>query len=284
MRLDFLLFELLMYALLLWVLRDAARQGRWRVLEVLAACLYGLLLEWATLKQLHAYSYGDFVLMLDGAPLAIGAGWAIILYSAMELSDRLTLPERLRPLAAGLFALSIDLAMDAIAIRRGFWTWGDTPLDADWFGVPWGNFWAWLIVVSSFSFALGWLRQSAWAAGGYQRWIYPLLAIAASLAVLLPTNALMKWYLDPRGWDFAAMALLIGTALALVLAARPRIRQGVPTPRVIAAVPLTFHAYFFALGLLGGYFFTHPVLGLTAITLMVLSVALHAWLRRGAAL
>lgn len=280
MSVDFLLFELLMYALLVWVLRDAGRQGTWRVLEVLASCLYGVLLEWATLRQLHAYAYGDFLVMLDGAPLCIGAGWAIILYSAMEFSDRLTLRESLRPLADGLFALSIDLAMDAIAIRQTFWSWGDLPLDADWFGVPWGNFWAWFIVVSSFSFALRWFRRRGWAKGGYRQWLYPLLAVLGSLVILLPTNALMKWVLMEWNWDFAAMALLIGSGLFLVLGARPRFRQNVPTPAVIAAVPMAFHGYFFTAGLFGGHFRAEPVLALTAVTLLLVSAGIHHQQRR----
>jgi hypothetical protein len=264
-----------MYGLLLWVLWDAARQGRWRILEVLASVLYGVLLEWATLKQLHAYAYGDFLVMLDGAPLCIGAGWAIILYSAMEFSDRLTLPERCRPLTDGLLALSIDLAMDAIAIRQHFWTWGDLPLEDDWFGVPWGNFWAWFIVVSSFSLGLRTFRRWGWAVGGSRQWLYPLLALVGSLAILLPTNALMKWVLMEHGWDFAAMAGLIGTALILVLGTRPRYRTHIPTPAVIAGVPLAFHGYFFSMGVLGGHFRAEPILGLTAVVLLLLSARLH---------
>ncbi|NEX23291.1 hypothetical protein G3480_23840 [Thiorhodococcus mannitoliphagus] len=47
--------------------------------------------------------------------------------------------------------------------------------------------------MSFFSFALRWLRQRGWAESGDRQWIFPLLALAASLAGLLPTNALTKW-------------------------------------------------------------------------------------------
>src|SRR6266704_834612 len=50
-----------------------------------------------------------------------------------------------------LLALTIDLSMDAIAIRLGFWTWRQA---GPWFGVPLGNFYAWFIVVFGFSLLL----------------------------------------------------------------------------------------------------------------------------------
>lgn len=155
MTVDVPLFELLMLVLFGCVLLDARRQGRWRLIEVLMSLVYGVLLEWATLRQLQVYSYGDFLLMIDGAPLSIGMGWAVIIYAAMTLSDRLAISDRVRPLADGLFALNIDLAMDAIAIRQGLWTWGILGLEEDWFGVPWGwDFAGMAILIGSSSIRL----------------------------------------------------------------------------------------------------------------------------------
>jgi hypothetical protein len=279
MPVDVLLFELLMLGLFGWVLLDARRAGRWRIIEVLVSCLYGLALEWVTLQQLAVYSYGEFLLMLDGAPLAIGMGWAVILYAAMEFSDRLSMPDRLRPLADGLFALNIDLAMDTIAIRQEFWTWGIVGLDEDWFGVPWGNFWAWFIVVSAFSAFIRWFRRQGWREGGRQ-WLYPLLALGLSLAVLLPTNVLMKSVLRALGWDFAGMAILIGSGLAIVVATRPRFLPGRPTSAVVSAVPLAFHGYFLVTGMLFGIFLDAPLLGVMALLMALISVIMHWQLRR----
>ena len=55
-----------------------------------------------------------------------------------------------RPLLDGLLALNIDLALDAVAIRLGFWDWGQG-FSFQYFGVPYANFWAWFWVVTSFS-------------------------------------------------------------------------------------------------------------------------------------
>lgn len=58
-------------------------------------------------------------------PLCIGVAWkSRIIYSAMEFSDASSLPYWLRPILDGLLALNIDLALDAIAIRFGFWGLG----------------------------------------------------------------------------------------------------------------------------------------------------------------
>jgi len=43
----------------------------------------------------------------------------------MEFSDASSLPDGTPPALHGLLALKIDLALDAVAIRFGFWNWGD---------------------------------------------------------------------------------------------------------------------------------------------------------------
>jgi uncharacterized membrane protein len=78
--------------------------------------------------------------MVWDVPLCIGVGWSCILYSAMEFSDGSSLPYWTRPMLDGLFALNLDLALDAIAIRLGFWNWGQGT-EFQYFGVPYPNFW-----------------------------------------------------------------------------------------------------------------------------------------------
>ena len=53
------LFELLAYGLFLGCLWDARRQGIFFIVELLWTGLYGFLLEWLSIKQLHAYHYGN---------------------------------------------------------------------------------------------------------------------------------------------------------------------------------------------------------------------------------
>ncbi|MCK4897217.1 MAG: carotenoid biosynthesis protein, partial [Anaerolineales bacterium] len=147
----FLSLELLVLVLFGLCLRHAWRQGWLKVWELLAGVIYGLLLERATIQQLGAYEYGQFLFMVGELPLAVGVAWGTIIYSVRLFSDASSLPLWLRPVLDGLLALNIDLAMDAVAIRLGMWDWG-MGFRNQYFGVPYANFWAWFWVVFSFSF------------------------------------------------------------------------------------------------------------------------------------
>ena len=72
--------------------------------------IYGVLLEYGAIMTFHAYVYGHFLIMIFGAvPLCIGVSWGMIIYTAMETSDRFALPWYLRPILDALLALTIDL-------------------------------------------------------------------------------------------------------------------------------------------------------------------------------
>src|SRR5947209_839898 len=129
----------------------AARQDRFRVIELLSAACFGVLLEWLSIRQLQAYHYAQFLVMIDGALLCIGLGWAVIIYASMEFASSVQLPQAARPMLVALLALQVDLVLDAVAIRLGLWTWHGVGANEQWFGVPWANFWAWFIVVWSYS-------------------------------------------------------------------------------------------------------------------------------------
>ena len=115
----FIFFELLTTFLFIACFWHAARQKNNKVLELIFALIFGVFLEWMTIQQLEAYHYGDFFLMLDGAPICIGLGWAVIIYSGMEFVKHLEMPDYARPFLVGMLALNLDLAMDAIAIGLG---------------------------------------------------------------------------------------------------------------------------------------------------------------------
>ena len=117
----------------------------------------------------------------------------------------------------GLLALSIDLSMDAIAIRLGMWDWGDG-FDYQYFGVPYNNFWAWFWVVFSFSFSLRMLSRLPGFCG---RWLSPAGAIICGTAGVLITNRLITSISIDLVHHSAIIAVL-GGALLLVLALRPK--------------------------------------------------------------
>ena len=120
----FILFELIIYLQLALCLRHAWKHGTANLLRLLTGAVFGVALELATIRQLQAYEYGQFLIMVLDVPLCIGIAWGCILYSVMEFSDGNSLPYWTRPVLDGLLALNIDRALDAVAIRLGFWDWG----------------------------------------------------------------------------------------------------------------------------------------------------------------
>jgi hypothetical protein len=271
----FLVFELSIYSLFAACLWHASRQGRYRVLELIFAGLYGFLLEWLTIKQLRAYHYGDFLIAIDGAPLNIALAWAAIIYSAMEFSDRIQLPEAVRPVLDALLALNIDLALDVVAIRLGMWTWTTLALDQQWFGVPWGNFWAWFIVVWAYSGFIRALR--VWRDRPVRRWLYVPLATALALVVLLLTNQLYRSLIIRFADGSMGPLALVAVGLLVIVESRPRVlRPGPPDP-VVIAVPLVTHALSIGGGVFYGFYAQQPILAVIAVAMLAVGVAVHLW-------
>ena len=274
----FILFELMVYALSIACLWRAYKQGPRRAVEFLMGGVYGIILELATMAQLQGYHYGRFMIMIGDAPLPIGMGWAVIIYSSMEFSDRLDLPEPIRPFADALLALNIDLAMDPIATRLGFWEWHVVSPDARWpdawFGVPWGNFWGWFVVVSSFSLLLRMMRR--WSGRKIIGWLYPVAALIGSVVILVALDALYTEILIQIGLRAAAPIALVAIGLAIVISQHPGMERGKPDA-IIAAVPLGFHLYFTLAGALTGIFARDPDLIPVVVIMAVLGLLLQTW-------
>lgn len=212
----FLIFEFIIYLQLALCLRHAWKQGTANLLRLFAGIIFGVSLELATIRQLDIYEYGQFLIMILDVPLCIGVAWSCILYSVMEFSNGSSLPYWTRPVLDGLLALNIDLALDAVAIRLGFWDWGQG-LEFEYFGVPYGNFWAWFWVVFSFSFGY---RLFARRADWIGTWLAPLVALILGLAGVLGTNAFIVFVVSPQ-YRGLVVAITLLTALIAVIALRP---------------------------------------------------------------
>jgi hypothetical protein len=270
-RLYLIAFELMTLIVLYFCLRHAWQKGGWvTIWQLLAGVIFGWLLEWATIMQLHAYEYGDFILKIGPLPLSIGIGWGLIIYTARLFSDASTLPLWARPFLDGLLALNIDLSMDAIAIRLGMWDWGHG-LSYEYFGVPFANFWAWFWVVFSFSMALRLLiRLRGWPG----RWLAPLGAIVLGTLGVLGTNALIVYVLRPNGLYELSVAIVLLGVPALAFALRPKFDQRQVSPISFWA-PITFHIFFLAVGIISGVIFQPPILLLVSLVMLAIALALH---------
>ncbi len=131
-----------------------------------------MILEIANIYFSHNYSYSqNFLISIAGVPLAIGLGWGVIIYSAMLLSDQYNIPWKIRPFMDALTAVVLDIAIDPVAIRLGFWNW-KMPLGNEWYGVPFENLAGWIFVTLSFSFVIRFIRTL-----NYKRFFTKLLMI-----------------------------------------------------------------------------------------------------------
>jgi uncharacterized membrane protein len=156
---SFVIFELLGFASFFVIFfREISKRNMVRVFEMTSALAFGMILEIGNTYLAHTYYYSHlFLVEVAGVPLAIGLWWAIIIYCSMLLSDQYNIPWKLRPAMDALIAVLIDIAMDTIAIRLGFWHWS-IPLTQEWYGVPFENFVGWILVVLSFSYLIRFIR------------------------------------------------------------------------------------------------------------------------------
>jgi hypothetical protein len=261
-------FELLGFVIFFLCLYHAWKTGGPATWQLLSGVIYGLLLELATIRQLHAYSYGPFAIMVLDVPLAIALAWGSMIYSVRIYSNATTLPEWARPLLDGLLVLSIDLSMDAIAIRLGMWDWGEG-LQFQYFGVPYANFWAWFWVV--FCYSAG-LRLFVNRPGWVGRWLAPFIALVTGLAGVLLTNRFIaNWVPIELHQIIVAGEILVATVIVQVM--RPRLNY---QPASLAGqVPFLVHLFFLAAGLVSGVLLDIPFLLAVSLLMFFFSLFIH---------
>ncbi len=156
---SFAVFEIVVVSLFLVTCWHATQMPRSQRAELLTALLYALLFEELDIRLFKTYHYGEgYVLMLGHVPLVIVLAWAVIICTSMYISDCWPISAPAKACCDALLALLIDLSIDAIAIRRGYWQW-TIPLNAGWFGVPADNLSAWMFVIFFFSLLCRLIRR-----------------------------------------------------------------------------------------------------------------------------
>jgi uncharacterized membrane protein len=259
--------ELSLYLLFIACLVYAVRQGAQHVGYLFGGLLFGLILEYVNVNANLGYTYGRFWVMFGQAPkdipLCIGVGWGVIMYSARLFSDRLGLSLWTAAALDALLAISIDLSMDTVAYRLHMWHWswepGFDPLTKQWFGVPFGNFFGWLLVVffySSFSRLLerSFLKRASLR--GLKAALVPLLAVLLSQVCLYITLIhIDKFLLDRFGLHSIHRLIVFGVFLILlaVKGLRNRPQASTPMPIISWLIPLWLHGFFFAWLFIGGF-------------------------------
>ncbi len=186
----YLIFELLAFAAFVMILvRESLQKNILRIYEIASCAVFGMILEVGNTYLAHSYGYSsNFYVQIFGVPLAIGCGWAVIIYCAMLLSDQYHIPWFFRPFLDALTALLLDLSIDVVAIRLGFWHWM-IPLNQEWYGVPYENLVGWIFVVLSFSFLVRFIRTL-----NFERILTKLLMLVSPLLAYLGLIAGLALY------------------------------------------------------------------------------------------
>lgn len=258
-------FEILVYILSFFCLLDS--RGKNKEFLFLSLIIYGVLLELLSIKQFGAYSYSKALITVLDVPLAVGFGWSVIIYTSMELSDRLLIPERAKPFMDALLALNIDLSMDAIAIRLGFWRW---VVYGDWFGVPIGNFFGWYVVVLSFSALLRFLKKRM------NPNISPFLSILFSLLILRFSLRLWFEFVFLSGIEMEVLSLILSSSLIWVGLNLKNLKTDNSFSKTLFSAPLTFHLFFFSSLILKKFYSEAPGLLCVSFSMMVLGIFVHS--------
>ena len=257
----------------------ALRRGRLPFLELLSAAMFGLLLEEGDQLIFETYHYADaWILQLDRAPLVIGLTWALIIAGAMRITDALGVRRRWAPFVDSVLAITLDLAFDAIAIRMGLWTWrGVGPTDG-WFGVPAGNFYAWLFVTWAFSYVSRWLRDLTRTrpTAEWLQLLVPIPAFVILLFTLVPFSVVKPLIDSTTGGGLIlfliALAGFLGAAAWGVFGPDRGVPDGSSTAildlRLAFATRVAVHGFFLVALFAMGLAFREPVILLTTVILL----------------
>jgi hypothetical protein len=284
----YLLLELAVAISFVMAARAALQRGRLPLFELLSAAVFGILLEEGDQLMFETYHYSaDWLAVIDRAPVAIGLTWALILAGAMRITDALGVRRRYAPFVDAVLAISLDLAFDAIAIRMGLWTWRGIGPEQAWFGVPAGNFYAWLFVALGFSLMSRWLRDVV-ARRPARAWLQLLVPVPAYLILIagLIPFIILQPLLEPghgEGLGIFAVTLVVFVAIAAYGIWGPNrvapdgARNAIVDLRLAFASRLSIHGVFLVALFVMGVQTRVPMLLVVALLLLAAEIPL-AWL------
>jgi uncharacterized membrane protein len=115
------------------------------------ALIWGILIEFFTLYLYKIYYYpSEYFLTIANVPIAIGMGWAIIMYVGYYITTKKFHAQKLLniDLNTAAMSLAVDIIiLEPIAFFYRFWVWDSNNF---WFGAPLLNFVGWFLAVSIF--------------------------------------------------------------------------------------------------------------------------------------
>lgn len=276
------------------------------VAQIVTGSFFGVTLEFFNVLLIESYNYSTQFLIQVGSPpgnipIVIGLSWGLIIWACMGVSNRINLKEWSRPALDGLLALTIDLSMDTIAIRLdgGFWIWKDIPLDPfpsinGFFGVNYGNFVGWFLVVLIFSILMRleqkiFQNRNSVAISIIYFCISPFLAyilLYISLSIVpFPIIFLFYNYVADHPEAPPQLILLLVLVYVLLFAiitqliairkAKPQIQKDVDW--ILIFIFMSYHLIYIPFYFMAGLFIEAPLIFFLAFLMLIIDILIH-WL------
>jgi uncharacterized membrane protein len=260
--------------------RDAYRRGGHWLPMLLWGVATGFCIELAIMRvadhsiPYYAYDTEHFVSAL-GIPVWVSVGWGLILYSSLWTAQQWSDQPLKHALIAGGLAVNIDLSLEGIAQRLGFWVWswpvGAPSKRIDFFGIPFDNFTGWFGIVSLFALFACWgfrfsdrLLTEGWLKLARQV-VPPVSAVLTMLTLCVVRSPIVMLYrvlgADGTGHVVVLAGLMLASVWAL-LSSRPRLSQN----RIVLALVLFVQAYALVM------VFAHPALADSSGLKLIVSV------------
>jgi hypothetical protein len=163
-----------------------------------AGALFGLIVELINVSVFtDSYFYCRQFFFAIGTvphqvPLSIALYWGMLIVHGTTLAKRLSISLLGKAFFVGFIGLAADWALDVVAVRvdGGMWTWLSLPLEPlqitsqGYYGVAWGNYFGWFIVLSSLSFMILFNENRFEKTNYIKHSLWMLLNIIVSLTVL----------------------------------------------------------------------------------------------------
>jgi hypothetical protein len=200
-----------------------------------------------------------------------------------------------------LTALILDLSMDIVAIRLGFWKWSIS-MDQEWYGVPFENLIGWIFVVFTFSFLMRFIRTLNWERVGtkilmilspFISYVFlSLELIIFSIVVILPYQinnwtALLKFNYVPdlmllynpqvQLWKLIILVIIITLIIDIVIRTiLKQTRTYLYQFDLLSFLILSFLHIFFFIGIfISGAYNELPILVVIAINMFLIHCLIH---------
>lgn len=255
------LFEFGYFSLTILLLIHAWNKAPYKAFSLIVAILYGYAVEYsAVIRDPAPYHYNFFLIELPG-PVPLGAilGWGIIFYVVTETAKKLHSHWSVQAMFAALLATCVDLVIDPIVVYVGFWSWTPT---GPWFGIPWGNYVGWVVIVASLSTFLQL---------GYQK--YPpgkkiirdlLVALGATIPAFICVFIILSAYLivTTKGWipEVIIANIFLGACSLFLLYNLPGMNRDNPIEWPLLSVPAFFYPWSLIMLYISGFYKVYPEL------------------------